>query len=89
MQAGHWIVTAQVKTFYKCYDIGYTNDIIMLTGKMEVLHDDGPKQESWRTGDTMFYKQGVTDPDYCVLKFTAIKGRYYCDLKRKVLILGN
>lgn len=29
----------------------------------------------------MYYKQGVTDPDYCVLKFTAVKGRHYCDLK--------
>lgn len=54
---------------------------IMLTGTMEVLQDDKTKQEIWRTGDTMFYKQGVTDPDYCVFKFTAIKGRYYCDLK--------
>ena len=41
------------------------------------------KKEIWRTGDTMFYKQGVSDPDYCVLKFTAVKGRYYCDLKSK------
>ena len=32
-------------------------------------------------GDTIFYKKGVTDPDYCVLKFTAINARYYCDLK--------
>lgn len=54
---------------------------IMLTGTMEVLQDDETKQEIWRTGDTMFYKQGVTDPDYCVLKFTAIKGRSYCNLK--------
>lgn len=54
---------------------------IMLTGTMEVLLDDETKQEIWRTGDTIFYKKGVTDPDYCVLKFTAIKGRYYCDLK--------
>ena len=23
----------------------------------------------------------LTDPDYCVLKFTAEGGRYYCDLK--------
>lgn len=57
---------------------------IMLTGTMEVLQDDKTKQEIWRTGDTMFYKQGVTDPDYCVLKFTAIKGRYYCDLKTEI-----
>ena len=54
---------------------------IMLIGTMEVLEDTETKKEIWRTGDTMFYKKGVTDPDYCVLKFTAIKGRYYCDLK--------
>lgn len=54
---------------------------IMLTGTMEVLQDEETKKEIWRVGDTMFYKQGVTDPDYCVLKFTAIKGRHYCDLK--------
>ena len=54
---------------------------IMLTGTMEVLQDDDIKREIWCTGDIMYYKQGVTDPDYCVLKFTAIKGRHYCDLK--------
>ena len=54
---------------------------IMLTGTMEVLQDDDIKREIWCTGDIMYYKQGVTDPDYCVLKFTAIKGRHYCNLK--------
>lgn len=54
---------------------------IMLTGTMEVLQDDAIKKEIWRTGDTIYYRQGLTDPDYCVLKFTAIKGRHYCDLK--------
>lgn len=54
---------------------------VMLTGTMEVLTDTVTKEMIWRKGDTMFYKQGVTDPDYCVLKFTATKGRYYCDLK--------
>ncbi len=56
---------------------------VMLIGTMEVLEDEKIKKEIWRTGDTMFYKQGVSDPDYCVLKFTAVKGRYYCDLKSK------
>jgi general stress protein 26 len=54
---------------------------VMLTGKMEVLTDQETKSAIWRRGDTLFYKQGVTDPDYCVIKFTAEKGRYYCDLK--------
>lgn len=54
---------------------------LMLTGTMEVLQDDKTKREIWRTGDLLYYRQGVTDPDYCVLKFTAAEGRYYCDLK--------
>ncbi len=54
---------------------------VMLKGKMEVLTDQESKNMIWRKGDTMFYKKGVTDPDCCVLKFTAESGRYYCDLK--------
>ena len=54
---------------------------VMLTGTMEVLTDQESKDMIWKRGDTLFYKGGVTDPDYCVLKFTAEKGRYYCDLK--------
>lgn len=58
---------------------------VMLTGTMEALHDEAIKKEIWRTGDTMFYKKGVTDPDYCVLRFTAHKVRHYCDLKSESL----
>lgn len=54
---------------------------VMLTGTMEVLQDAQIKEEIWRTGDTMYYKEGVTDPDYCVLKFTAEKGRHYCSFR--------
>lgn len=54
---------------------------VMLIGTMEVLHDEEIKREIWQVGDTMYYKQGVTDPDYCVLKFTAVKGRYYSAFK--------
>lgn len=54
---------------------------VMLIGKMEVLTDQETKNMIWKKGDAMFYKKGKTDPDYCVLKFTATSGRYYCDLK--------
>jgi general stress protein 26 len=50
---------------------------IMLAGTMEVLMDAESKEMIWRDGDTTHYSGGVTDPDYCVLKFTAHKGRYY------------
>ena len=54
---------------------------VMLKGKMEVLTDQNTKDMIWKKGDIMFYKKGVTDPDYCVLHFKAATCRYYCDLK--------
>ncbi len=54
---------------------------VMLKVKMEVLTDQETKNMLWQKGDSIFYKEGVTDPDYCVLKFTATSGRYYCNLK--------
>lgn len=50
---------------------------VMLKGTMEVLEDSESKEMIWQQGDTMYYPEGVTDPDYCVLKFTAQTGRYY------------
>lgn len=50
---------------------------VSLTGTVEVLETSEAKERIWQTGDTLYYKGGVTDPDYCVLKFTATKGRYY------------
>lgn len=49
----------------------------MLTGTMEVLEDPVYKEMIWQEGDTKYYPEGVTDPDYCVLRFTASQGRYY------------
>lgn len=52
---------------------------VMLIGRMEVLEDSASKEMIWQEGDTMYYPEGVTDPDYCVLKFTADSGRYYAN----------
>jgi general stress protein 26 len=54
---------------------------IMLKGTMEPLYDHQTKEMIWRDGDERYYAQGVTDPDYCVLKFTARNGRYYSNFK--------
>ena len=54
---------------------------VMLKGTMEVFEDDETKKMIWREGDTTYYPLGVTDPDYCVLKFTAKTGRYYSNFK--------
>ncbi len=50
---------------------------VSLVGTMEVLETAEARERIWREGDTMYYPEGVNDPDYCVLKFTAVRGRYY------------
>lgn len=54
---------------------------VMLKGTMEVLQDKASKEMIWNDGDEMYYPNGVTDPDYCVLKFTARSGRFYSNFK--------
>ena len=49
----------------------------LLIGTMEVLETPEYKEMLWQTGDEMYYPKGVTDPDYCVLRFTAVSGRRY------------
>ena len=60
---------------------------VMLKGSMEVLEDAASKEMIWREGDTMYYSQGVTDPDYCVLKFTAQTGRYYSNFSSEDFVV--
>jgi len=60
---------------------------VMLKGTMEVLEDAEIKKTIWRFGDTRYYLKGVTDPDYCVLRFTAREGRYYSGFKSEAFLI--
>ena len=48
---------------------------VSLIGTIEVLETTEAKEMIWQTGDEMFYKEGVWDRDYCVLKLTGHIGR--------------
>ncbi len=61
---------------------------VMLRGSMEVMQDSGTRELIWRPGDEMYYPQGVTDPDYCVLRFTATDGRYYSNFKSEDFVVA-
>lgn len=71
--------------FYKRGRFKYQG--LSITGEMQVCTDQATKNEIWRFGDALYYKQGVTDPDYCVLKFTAKSAEYYCDFKVETIQL--
>ncbi len=65
--------------FYRRGKISYIG--VMFVGTVQVLTDQEIKDELWHFGDTIFYKGGKTDPDYCILKFTADKCKFYNNLK--------
>ena len=62
---------------------------VMLMGVMEVLEDPETKKMIWETGDRMYYKKGVGDPDYCVLKITAFKGKYYSNFHTETFVIDK
>ena len=80
--------TAQEKACLYFYDRRFFRGV-MLQGRMEVLQDTQSKEMIWEQGDTQYYSLGVTDPDYCVLCFTAEKGRYYSNFKSEDFAVGE
>ena len=73
--------------FYKRGRFKYQG--VTIVGDMEVCTDQETKNEIWRFGDKLFYKQGVTAPDYSVLKFKCKTAEYYCDFKVETIDLSK
>ena len=72
-------------SLYFCDEEGFKG--LMLRGTMEVLTDAASKEMMWQEGDEQYYPGGVTDPNYCVLKFTAADGRLYSDFYPRSFII--
>ncbi len=72
-------------SIYFCDAKGFKG--MMLRGTMEVLTDAASKEMIWHDGDTEYYPGGVTDPNYCVLKFTATDGRFYSDFYPRSFVI--
>ena len=72
-------------SIYFCDAKGFKG--MMLRGTMEVLTDPASKEMIWRNGDEQYYPGGVTDPNYCVLKFTATDGRFYSDFYPRSFVI--
>lgn len=48
-----------------------------IKGNMEVCTDQVTKQRFWKPFFNRFYRKGVTDPDYCILKFTGFEAQWF------------
>ncbi len=56
-----------------------------IKGEMQVLTDQATKSQFWKPFFTRFYKKGVTDPDYCILKFTGFEAQWFSNFKTETV----
>jgi general stress protein 26 len=54
---------------------------LLLVGNIEIVLDIETKKRLWHNGWEAYYPQGITNPEYCILKFTAQWGNFYQGLQ--------
>lgn len=70
----------KVKHYMKNSKAGVSyNDGVSLIGEIEVIEDNTLKKELWQDWFIKHFPKGVTDPNYCVLKFTSKEAVIYID----------
>ena len=58
-----------------------------IKGTMEVCTDRATKERFWKPFFTRFYRKGVTDPDYCILKFTGFESQWFASQRTQTIKL--
>ncbi len=69
------------------YQTGRNYEGVELKGNMIVLTDQSIKDRFWKTFFKRFYKKGVTDPDYCILKFTGFEAQWFSNQSTQTIKL--
>lgn len=69
------------------YEKGRNFSGVEIKGEMVVLTDTPTKQRFWKPFFTRFYKKGVTDPDYCILKFTGSEAQWFSSQRTETVTL--
>ncbi|MCL2594683.1 MAG: pyridoxamine 5'-phosphate oxidase family protein [Promicromonosporaceae bacterium] len=71
-------ITMNPKASVYFYSRGIKWQGCFLKGDMEIVTDLGVKEKYWQDRFKGAYpEQSFTDPDFCVLRFTPVSGRYY------------
>lgn len=78
---------ANTKACVYFYEKGQRFSGVELKGHMQVLTDQPTKERFWKPFFTRFYKKGVTDPDYCILKFTGFEAQWFTNQRTETVKL--
>lgn len=60
---------------------------VEIRGEMLVMTDQPTKSRFWKPFFNKFYKKGVTDPDYCILKFSGVEAQWFSDYRTETVKL--
>lgn len=69
------------------YEKGKNYQGVMIKGLMEICTDQETKDKFWRHSDYMFFRNGPTDSNYCVLKFTGFEAQFFSRFKIQTIKL--
>lgn len=78
---------AEPKACVYFYEKGRNFQGVEIKGMMEVCTDQQTKERFWKPFFTRFYRKGVTDPDYCILKFTGFEAEWFASQKTQTIQL--
>ena len=67
------------------YEKGRNFQGVEIKGDMIVLTDQATKDRFWKPFFNRFYRKGVTDPDYCILKFTGFEAEWFSNFKTETV----
>ncbi len=67
------------------YEKGNNYQGVMIKGTMEVLTDQETKDKFWMPFYKKFYKNGITDSEYCILKFTCEEAEWFSHFKAEII----
>jgi len=86
IRTSHWLERPQASIYFLDAD-GFHG--LMPTGEMQVFGDEETKRAFWREGDEQYYPLGLDDPDYSILRFTAVRGNYYHGLQKHLFQVAD
>lgn len=63
------------------YERGKNFQGVTIKGTMEIITDKSIKDKLWLPNYKFFYKKGMNDPEYCLLKFTCQEAQWFSSFK--------
>lgn len=84
-KAAHYRNNSKACVYF--YATGRNFQGVEIKGNMVVLTDQPTKERFWKPFFKRFYKKGVTDPDYCILKFTGFEAQWFSNQKTETVKL--